>query len=71
MRGQSTIKGLEGRSKRSQPGQRSTYLAAIAGAGHCHVPIPKVDATLSGIVSPRLVFDVLAKHLADAAKLAG
>lgn len=40
-------------------------LAAIAVAGHRHVPVLKVDATLDGIVSPRRVFDFLQKHFDD------
>ena len=40
-------------------------LAAIAVAGHRHVPVLKVDATLVGIVSPRRLFDFLVDHLDD------
>ncbi len=47
-----------------------TALAAIAVAGHRHVPVLKVDATLDGIVSPRRVFHFLEKHFEDAPAVA-
>jgi CBS domain-containing protein len=37
-------------------------IAAIAVAGHRHVPVLRVDSTLFGIVSPRRVFQYLEKH---------
>ena len=42
-----------------------TALAAIAVAGHRHVPVLRVDATLDGIVSPRRVFEFLEKHFEE------
>ncbi len=43
-----------------------TALAAIAVAGHRHVPVLRVDGTLEGIVSPRCVFDFLEQYFEDA-----
>jgi CBS domain-containing protein len=40
-------------------------VAAIAVAGHRHVPVLKVDATLDGIVSPRRLLHFLERHLED------
>ena len=37
-------------------------VAAIAVAGHRHVPVLKMDSTLYGIVSPRRVIQYLEKH---------
>ncbi len=37
-------------------------LAAVAVAGHRHVPVLGIDNTLHGIVSPRRVFDFIEKH---------
>lgn len=47
-----------------------TVVAAIAVAGHRHVPVLKVDATLDGIVSPRRVFDFLEQYFEDSSELA-
>ncbi|NNE01327.1 MAG: CBS domain-containing protein [Pirellulaceae bacterium] len=37
-------------------------LAAIAVAGHRHVPVLAIDGTSRGILSPRRVFDFIEKH---------
>ena len=42
-----------------------TALAAIAVAGHRHIPVLRVDGTLKGIVSPRRVFDFLEQYFED------
>lgn len=40
-----------------------TAVAAIAVAGHRHVPVLKIDGTIAGIVSPRRVLSFLNTHL--------
>jgi CBS domain-containing protein len=42
-------------------------VAAIAVAGHRHVPVLGVDDRLLGLVSPRRVFDFIETHLDSAA----
>lgn len=40
-----------------------TAVAAIAVAGHRHVPVLRIDGTVMGIVSPRRVLSYLEQHL--------
>ena len=41
----------------------ASAVAAIAVAGHRHVPVLRVDDTILGVVSPRRVFDFIQKLL--------
>jgi CBS domain-containing protein len=40
-----------------------TAVAAIAVAGHRHVPVLRIDGTVMGLVSPRRVLSYLEQHL--------
>lgn len=42
-----------------------TAVAAIAVAGHRHVPVLKIDGTVKGIVSPRRVLSCLEGHMSE------
>jgi signal-transduction protein with cAMP-binding, CBS, and nucleotidyltransferase domain len=42
-----------------------TAVAAIAVAGHRHVPVLKIDGTVNGIVSPRRVLSCLEAYIGE------
>jgi CBS domain-containing protein len=43
----------------------ATAIAAIAIAGHRHVPVLSVDGNLKGVIAPRRVLEFIDKHYKD------